>query len=34
MGDDTKDLFRRILEAFLERYHFALPDLLPGEQPN
>jgi hypothetical protein len=27
MVDDTKDLFRRILRAFLDRYRFALPEL-------
>ncbi|EDV9704972.1 AAA family ATPase [Salmonella enterica subsp. enterica] len=32
MGDDTKDLFKNILSAFLEKYQFALPDLL-AEQP-
>ncbi|EPM67215.1 anticodon nuclease [Pseudomonas syringae pv. theae ICMP 3923] len=31
MVDDTKDLFRQILSAFLNRYRFALPDIL--EQP-
>jgi hypothetical protein len=28
MGDDNKQLFRQILEAFLARYQFALPELL------
>ena len=32
MGDDTKDLFKNILSAFLAKYQFALPDLL-AEQP-
>lgn len=31
MVDDTKQLFRQILSAFLNRYRFALPDIL--EQP-
>lgn len=31
MVDDTKELFRQILNAFLNRYRFALPDIL--EQP-
>jgi hypothetical protein len=29
MVEDTKDLFRQILNAFLTRYQFALPELLP-----
>ena len=28
MGDDTKRLFRQILDAFLGRYQFALPDII------
>lgn len=28
MGDDTKDLFKNILSAFLAKYEFALPELL------
>ncbi|EOX8477882.1 AAA family ATPase [Salmonella enterica subsp. indica] len=32
MGDDTKDLFKNILSAFLAKYQFALPELLT-EQP-
>jgi hypothetical protein len=32
MIDDTKDLFKRILNAFLEKYEFYLPELLL-EQP-
>ena len=28
MGDDTKKLFQKILNAFLERYRFDLPELL------
>jgi hypothetical protein len=31
MGDDNKRLFRQILDAFLGRYQFALPDIF--EQP-
>jgi hypothetical protein len=27
MGDDTKDLFRRILQAFETRYTFNLPEI-------
>ena len=27
MGDDNKRLFRQILDAFLGRYEFALPDI-------
>jgi hypothetical protein len=30
MVDDTKDLFKRILNAFLERYTFELPELEPA----
>ncbi|CAI1784837.1 AAA family ATPase [Serratia marcescens] len=39
MGDDTKDLFKNILSAFLAKYEFALPELLtekpqkPATQP-
>lgn len=39
MGDDTKDLFKDILSAFLAKYEFALPELLtekpqkPATQP-
>ncbi|MEC5344241.1 AAA family ATPase [Brenneria populi] len=32
MGDDTKDLFKNILSAFLAKYEFALPELL-AEKP-
>jgi len=28
MGDDTKDLFTRILNGFLVKYKFDLPELL------
>ncbi len=31
MGDDTKDLFVRILQAFLEKYEFELPEILAEE---
>lgn len=31
MVDDTKELFQRILAAFLEKYRFALPELLSEE---
>jgi len=33
MVDDTKDLFRRILNSFLEKYEFYLPELLLEETP-
>ncbi len=33
MVDDNKDLFRDILNAFLKRYHFALPDILDNAAP-
>ena len=29
MGDDNKELFGRILKDVLDRYHFALPELVP-----
>ena len=29
MGEDTKDLFRRILREFIERFDFALPGSIP-----
>lgn len=32
MVDDTKELFKKILSAFLDRYRFDLPELFP-EQP-
>lgn len=32
MVDDTKQLFRQILDAFVNRYEFALPELLPAEK--
>ncbi len=28
MGEDNKDLFKRILNAFLDKYKFNLPELL------
>ncbi|MDP4272086.1 MAG: anticodon nuclease, partial [Bacteroidota bacterium] len=31
MGDDTKELFKRILTTFLEKYKFELPALLTEE---
>ncbi len=31
MGEDNKDLFKRILHAFLEKYRFDLPELLAKE---
>jgi hypothetical protein len=31
MGDDNKDLFRRIFTAFMERYQFQLPEILNPE---
>lgn len=31
MVGDTKELFRRILDAFLNRYPFDLPELFPVE---
>lgn len=36
MVDDTKDIFKRVFSAFLEKYEFYLPDLLleaPQNQP-
>jgi len=32
MGEDTKDLFKKILTAFLDRYHFDLPELEQNSQ--
>ncbi len=32
MGEDTKELFKNILDAFLEKYKFSLPELL-AEKP-
>lgn len=32
MSDDNKDLFRRILNAFLEKYEFQLPEIFPAPQ--
>jgi AAA domain len=31
MGEDNKDLFKRIFNTFMERYTFDLPDLMPAE---
>ena len=31
MVSDTKELFRNILKAFLDRYKFSLPELLTNE---
>jgi hypothetical protein len=33
MGDDNKRLFRQILDAFLGRYQFALPDIFEKQAP-
>ncbi len=33
MVDDTKDLFKKILSAFLERYRFDLPELITEQTP-
>jgi len=30
MGEDNKELFRRILGEFITRFEFALPDVVPG----
>lgn len=32
MGDDTKDLFVKILEAFLKKYEFELPEIITDEE--
>ena len=32
MGDDNKELFKRILTAFLSRYRFDLPELITDNQ--
>ena len=29
MGDDNKELFRRLLNDVLDRFQFALPELVP-----
>lgn len=37
MGEDNKELFRRILESFMSKFQFALPDILeatPTAAPN
>lgn len=33
MGDDNKDLFRRILRDFVTRFEFALPGAVPAPPP-
>ena len=33
MVDNTKDLFKKILSAFLERYRFYLPELITEQTP-
>ena len=38
VGEDTKQLFKNILTAFLHRYQFDLPEMItdttaPGHQP-
>lgn len=32
MGDDTKNLFVKILEAFLKKYEFELPEIITDEE--
>ena len=32
MGEDTKNLFKNILQTFLDKYQFHLPELLNGEK--
>ncbi|MGF9692838.1 AAA family ATPase [Rhizobium sp. 0TCS1.26] len=34
MGEDNKELFRRILMEFIEKFEFALPALVPALAPN
>jgi AAA domain len=34
MGDDTKDLFKRILDGFLAKYEFHLPEIFKDETPS
>lgn len=31
MGDDTKNLFIKILDAFLKKYEFELPEIITDE---
>lgn len=33
MSDDNKDLFRRVLTAFLQKYEFHLPELIKAKTP-
>ena len=33
MGEDNKELFRRILGEFIARFDFALPDVVPAVAP-
>ncbi len=33
MGEDNKELFRRILSEFITRFEFALPDIVPARRP-
>ena len=33
MGEDNKELFRRILRQFITRFEFALPDVIPATAP-
>lgn len=32
MSDDNKELFRKILNAFLDKYQFQLPEIFPAPQ--
>jgi hypothetical protein len=33
MGDDNKELFRRMFNDIVKRFEFALPELVPGAEP-
>lgn len=33
MGDDNKELFRRMFNDIVKRFEFALPELVPGTEP-
>lgn len=33
MGDDNKELFRRMFNDIVKRFEFALPELVPGSEP-
>ena len=33
MGEDNKELFRRILREFITKFEFALPDIVPAHSP-